>query len=560
MLAPNYYWNWGNDSQELANYRNFVANIAVEGPSYDPAYSNFTGSLPVALRCIRDNACAGGLKSECEEGYTGLLCSQCDRTHYLRMNSCEKCPTKARAALQAVGIILAFVLVIIAVIWGDSKRAGQTERTWADVILSGFKIVISFYQVIMGVFSALSRVRWPASVILMTRWLRYVEANFLELGNLSCLDPRLRLDPLQQFVLTVCFNVGVVCLFLFYLGIRGILIHRKKGLSTAEKENALSATRKSCYRNIFLFLFTTYPPTCVRIVQVVPSACIRLCFSESDTRCSSLLLSDLSVNCSSPRYNKYWPFAAVLLLYPVGFPVLILGLLWKFYHKVPASQVHTDQQNPSESMRTLQDVASQSDPDSDEPAGSSGSSDARPSAAATENSTASDEAGPNDEMPDTDVTIPSSPGSPDEQQRSYTPYMTFALSLFYENYKRKFWFWEVTEMYRKLILVTGLTLIGSHSHTQIGIGVLLAGGFAMLHAAFQPIRDKFESGLQTVALVVVFFDLALGVMLKTTDSDVPVNSVNSKNDATGVEVLFVFINCLVVGIAFGESTRSPLLE
>ena len=558
MLAPNYYWSWENDRQKTI-YSKFVANILVVGSnSYDPAHSKFNGSLPHRLRCTRDNACAGGLNSTCNEGYTGLLCSQCDRTHYLRMNSCEKCPTKAMAALQVVIIIVVFVLVIIAIIWGDSKRAGQTERTWADVILSVFKIVISFYQVMMGVFSALSRVKWPASIVVMTRWLRFVEANLFELGALSCLDPRLRFDALQQFVLAVCLDVGVVCLLLLYLGIRIILIHRKKDLSTAEKKNALSATRKSCYRNIFLFLFTTYPPTCVRIVQVVPSACIRLCFSESETRCSSLLLSDLSVNCSSPRYNKYWPFSLVLLLYPVGFPVLILGLLWKFYHKVPASQVHTDQHNPSESMRTSPNVASQSDPDSDEPAGSSGSSDARPSAAATENSTASDEAGPNDEMPDTDVTLASSRGSPDEQQKSHTADMTFALSLFYENYKRKFWFWEVTEIYRKLILVTGLSLIGSQSHTQIGIGVLLAGGFAMLHAAFQPIRDKFESGLQTVALLVVFFDLALGVMLKTTESDVPVNSVNSKNDATGVEVLFVFINFLVVGIAFGESTRSPL--
>ena len=550
ILAPNYYWSWVNDTQE-ADYRNFVENIAVEGPSYDPVYSKFNGSLPAVHRCIREKACLGGLKSECKEGYTGLLCSQCDHTHYLRMNVCEKCPTKARAAVQVVCMIIAFILVMIAIIWGDSKRAGQTERTWADVILSGFKIVISFYQVIMGVFSALARVKWPASIVVMTRWLRYVEANLLELGTLSCLDPHLRFDALQQFALVICLNVGVVCLFVIYLAMRRFLIHRKD-LSAVEKEDALSATRKSCYRNIFLFLFTTYPPTCVRIVQVTPAACSSLCFSEDKTRCSSFLLSDLSVKCSTPRYNTYWPFAVVLMLYPVGFPVLILCLLWRFYHKLAARQAHTDQENPSESMRTLSDIASQLDHDSDELTVSPDFPDTRSSASVTETSTVFDDAEPNDETLDTDVTLPSSPGSLHEQQTSHKHDMTFALSLFYENYKREFWFWEVTEMYRKLILVTGLTLIGSQSHTQIGIGILLAGGFAMLHASFQPIKDKFESGLQSVALLVVFFDMALGVMLKSTDSDIPVNSVNTKNDATGVEVLFVIINCLVIGIAFGK--------
>ena len=166
-LAPNYYWRWLNETQQN-QYQTFVKNIVVEGPSYDFAHSKFIGSLPIAHRCIRKNACLGRLKSECSEGYTGLLCSQCERSHYLRINECEKCPTKLRTVFLVVGVVVAFILIITAVIWGDSRKAGH-NRTWADVILSRFKIVISFYQVIMGVFSALTRVEWPASIVVMTK-------------------------------------------------------------------------------------------------------------------------------------------------------------------------------------------------------------------------------------------------------------------------------------------------------------------------------------------------------------------------------------------------------
>ena len=115
-------------------------------------------------------------------------------------------------------------------------------------------------------------------------------------------------------------------------------------------------------------------------------------------------------------------------------------------------------------------------------------------------------------------------------KQSNIPDATFSLSLFYENYKPRCWFWEVTEMYRKLVLMSGLVFIGSHSCSQVGIGLLLSGIFAILHAAFRPIADKFEDMLQTIALLVIFLDLSLGVMLKTSVEDIP-SDVNQENDS-----------------------------
>lgn len=87
----------------------------------------------------------------------------------LRMNTCAKCPSRVRAVLQVIGVIVIFLLVLLAVFWGDKKKADH-NRTWTDVILSRFKIIVSFYQVIIAVFSALSRVHWPAAVLQLARW------------------------------------------------------------------------------------------------------------------------------------------------------------------------------------------------------------------------------------------------------------------------------------------------------------------------------------------------------------------------------------------------------
>ena len=45
----------------------------------------------------------------------------------------------------------------------------------------------------------------------------------------------------------------------------------------------------------------------------------------------------------------------------------------------------------------------------------------------------------------------------------------FGFKVFFENYKEKYWFWEIVEMYRKLILISAILLFDSKSHSQIGL-------------------------------------------------------------------------------------------
>jgi len=216
------------------------------------------------------------------------------------------------------------------VLWGDSKHT-DNDRTVADVIMSCFKIVLGFHQVIAGIFSALARVRWPITLITMQKLLKLVEGNILQFAPFSCIHPSFRLDPFSEFALAVGVNIVVILLILFYLLARQSYINKMK-ISLNEKVNKISSLKKSCYRNIFLFLLLSYPTTSKKILRILPlpGVCSTMCFTKDRSDCVSLLKADYSVHCFTARHNVFWRIAASFSLYPMAFPLLVLILLYKY--------------------------------------------------------------------------------------------------------------------------------------------------------------------------------------------------------------------------------------
>ena len=350
--------------------------------------------------------------------------------------------------------------------WGDSKRT-ENNRTVADVIMSCFKIVVGFYQVIAGIFSALTRVQWPVTLISMEKYLKLFEGNVFQFAPLSCIHPFPRLDQFMRFVLVLSFNVLVVSLLLFYLFLKKRYINRKMDCPDSEKFLAVSCLKKSCYRNIFLFLLASYPITSKTIIQILPlpGACVTQCFTDDKSQCISLLRADYSIQCFTARHKLFWPLAAVFSLYPAAFPLLVLLLIYKYRE-------------------------SQADEE-----------------------------------------------------------LAFGLKIFFENYKKKFWFWEIIEMYRKLILISFIFLFDSESFSQIGLTMLTVSVFGVAYTCFRPIKSKFEDRLETFVLWVIFFDVCLGAMYINCD----VNQNHKGNDSLLINILFVLLNSLVLLVALGTS-------
>ena len=425
----------------------------------------FNTSLPKPLKCPHAKSCKGGIDSECHQGYQGNLCATCSNGFYFRFHSCLKCPHLTVTIISSILVIVLFVAVFLIVLWGDSKRA-ENNRTVADVVMSCFKIVIGFYQVIAGIFSALAKVKWPITLISVEKFLKVFEGNIFQFAPLSCIDSSLRLDQLGKFTLIVALNVLLVGSLFLYLSLKKRYIMNKKDLSESQKRTQVESLKKSCYRNIFLLLLTTYPTTSKSIIQILPlpGACVETCFADDKNDCIFLLRADYSIKCFTPRHSLYWLVASLLAIYPVGFPVLALFLTYKY-------------------RESQEDKA-----------------------------------------------------------------IAFGLRVFFENYKKKFWFWEVTEMYRKLILISLIFLFGSKSLPQISLTVLTVSVFGVLYTLFRPIKEKFEDRLQTFVLWVIFFDVCLGAVYTKWDE----NQWEGKNESVLVNVLFVVLNASVLMLAIGK--------
>ncbi|KAJ7380905.1 hypothetical protein OS493_004488 [Desmophyllum pertusum] len=464
ILAPNYFWNWTAEQTKVF-YKGFVDNIDTLGSEYNKSFSTFTGSLPKPLKCPRSASCMGGIDSKCNVGYQKILCATCTSDHYLRFNTCLKCPRMTVAILSSLGVIAAFVVVFMMVLWGDSK-ATENSRTIADVIMSCFKIVIGFYQVVTGIFSALVRVQWPVALISIEKYINFFEGNIFQFAPLSCIHSRLRLDQFQKFSTVISVNASVVFLILLYLFLKYRYIKRKLDCSDSEKIQAMSTLKKSCYRNIFLFLLASYPITCNAIIRILPlpGLCVEICSTYDEKECKSFLRADYSIECFTPRHWLYGSIAAVFAFYPAKFPLVMLLLIYKFRDSSAGENI------------------------------------------------------------------------------------SFGLRVFFENYKDKFWFWEIIEMYRKLILTSLIFFFGTDNLSQNGLTMFIVGTFGVAYTFLRPIKSTFEDRLQTFVLWVIFFDVCLGVMNTNCD----VSASHKGNYSIAVNILFVLLNSSVLLVALGK--------
>ena len=129
--------------------------------------------------------------------------------------------------------------------------------------------------------------------------------------------------------------------------------------------------------------------------------------------------------------------------------------------------------------------------------------------------------------------------------------MVEGMRFIYENYSERCWYWEIVETVRKLILTSGLSLIGAEGRTYIGMAAMASGFYAVAHAQARPIPDKFEHLLQLASLVATFFNLSVGVLLRIP-SEMVNYSIEKDKDSVGVTVLLVTANVMVTGLVVSK--------
>ena len=136
--------------------------------------------------------------------------------------------------------------------------------------------------------------------------------------------------------------------------------------------------------------------------------------------------------------------------------------------------------------------------------------------------------------------------------------MCSGLHFLFENYKARSWYWELIEMSRKVILTSGLALVGQESRSYIGLTWVVAGMYGMLFAYVRPIQDEFENRLMTTSLAVTVVNLAIGAVSRIPAENIPV-SIDPLSETVLFKILVLGANTLVIGLLVGRIILSSII-
>ena len=137
--------------------------------------------------------------------------------------------------------------------------------------------------------------------------------------------------------------------------------------------------------------------------------------------------------------------------------------------------------------------------------------------------------------------------------------MITGLRFLYENYKQRAWYWELVEMSRKVILTSGLILVGEESRSYIGLAWIIAGMYGMVFSWIQPIRELAENRLMATSLAVTVFNLGVGTVSRIPAENIS-PSVATKIDAVLFKILIFGADTLVIGLLIGKITVLIILR
>ncbi|XP_067048637.1 uncharacterized protein [Acropora muricata] len=133
----------------------------------------------------------------------------------------------------------------------------------------------------------------------------------------------------------------------------------------------------------------------------------------------------------------------------------------------------------------------------------------------------------------------------DESTHSQSSEVITGLSFLFQNYKIRRWYWEFVETGRKVILTSGIILLGAESRAYIGMSLILSGYYGMLFAHMKPIEDPSENSLMLSSLAVTYINLVIGAVSRIPE-EVALDTLYPELEKALFDILVVGANVLVI--------------
>ncbi len=519
--------------------------------------------------CLLDPiSCTGGDsvgQMSCANGYDGPLCAVCSAGFYENNNQCIECTGSAQVTPAMIAlIVIVFVAAIFALLLyrslnkskpkanGDEEDDDNTRQLpqsgandeppstialiywWMrekyDDIIVRVKIVVSTFQVIASTASVFS-ISFPASFSSFTSGIKFFNIGFDNLIPVGCTGK-------YNFVSTILYTslgpifVSVFLLFAFvieFLWVR-YTIQKKKNRTKGMKKKAFHET-KSKYLNYFFYLtYLVLPSVTTTLFQwfictnVDPD-------NEDNDHYDWYLTADMSISCQSSYYRQWTIYVILMIvLYPIGIPSLYLYLLYRNKEEI----MNRDKGEEESDSNLSESMSNKERP----------TSIAMANAVSNEDSLArevDEEIGRRKNMSFSfanRATESSMAEEAEEEKKSELSVPAQRLSFLWQAYEPKYWYWEVIETTRKLMLTAVLSVCAPGSSEQSVLGVLMSYVYIRLYGYYRPYEEDPDDVLAETGQVQILMTFFVTLVIK--------NGLLSSKWNNGLGVLLTMINLGII--------------
>ena len=139
----------------------------------------------------------------------------------------------------------------------------------------------------------------------------------------------------------------------------------------------------------------------------------------------------------------------------------------------------------------------------------------------------------------------------DESTHSQRPEVIAGLSFLFQNHKIRRWYWEFVETARKVILTSGIILLGAESRAYIGMALILSGFYGMFFAHMKPMEDPSDNSLMLSSLAVTYVNIVIGAVSRIPE-EVALDTLYPNLEKVLFDILVIGANVLVILILLGK--------
>ena len=449
--------------------------------------TKYTHALPKPHRCPRQESCTGGIDSNCSTGYKGPLCELCSDGHYKQLKKCELCPTKTWMIGQ-LSIVAAVIIITIAILVWSSKKESKKNLGRSSV-----DILLGRLKIVIGFYQVTFGLLEAFAYIKWPDSLALIGkySQVLQLNVFQIAPVHCLFPELKIDAFGDLFSILTINALVIILSICVFGIRKLYLRLRSTLDDQQKALKMSQTKEFI------YRNVFFILYVTYLSTCLKTA-AVLPLACRTLCSDDEKDDCT--RYLKA-DFGINCNSSRYNRLVIVGYVAVGYVLFLPAASFLILLLSERKALLTTQ----------------------------------------NDDEGES---------CHDDNEAKSAELLT-GLRFLFENYRSSAWYWELVDTVRKVILTSGLILIGSESRSYAGLACIISGIYAVAFAVKKPVVDPFENRLMLTSLTVTFINLGIGAVSKIPSENIP-TSVDHSVDKIMFELLVVAANASVILLVIGK--------